>query len=120
MMKLSDHKGEEAIDFWADLLDPLSAILTNEKVRSAIATGQSRLVIAKAILKNCKPEATEILTRIDPEPLDAFNIILRLITILAEIGEHEEIKAFFGFAEQVKTESGHGGSVTENTKGEEK
>lgn len=119
MMKLSDHKGDEAIELWADLLDPLATILTNEAVRRDIASGESRLKIAKTILKTCKSEAVEILTRIDPAPLDGFNIIVRLVAILAEIGEHEEIRAFFGFAEQVKTESESGGSVMENTEVEE-
>lgn len=115
MKKLSDYKGEEAINLWADLFDPLSEILTNEEVRKVVASGQPKLLIAKAILKNSAKEATDILTRIDPTPLDGLNIIIRLVDLVAEIGQNEEIRSFFGYAEQEKTEGESSGSPTETT-----
>lgn len=115
MKKFSDYKGDEAIELWADLLEPLNSILNDEDTRKAIAEGKSKLVIAKAILKNSKKEAVEIMLRIDPEPIDGLNIILRLISLLADIGSNEEIRSFFGFAEAVKMESESSGSATEST-----
>ena len=116
MKKLSDYKGEEAIELWGDLLEPLSIILEDNKVRKAISSGKSRLVIAKEILKSHKKEAIEILTRIDPDPVDGLNIVLRLIAVLADIGQSEEIKTFFGYAGQDQTEGESIGSPTENIK----
>lgn len=116
MKKLSDYKGDEAIELWADLLEPMGNILTDNGVRNAIQSGKSKMMIAKEILKARKDDAVEILLRIDPEPIDGLNIILRLVALLADIGQNEEIKGFFGFAEQVKTENESIGSPTENIK----
>lgn len=120
MKRLSDYKGEEAIELWTDLVDPLSIMLGDDELRSVVEHGKNRLEIAKTILKNHKTEAIKILTRIDPEPVNGLNIVLRLITLLGEIGQSEEIRAFFGFAEQVKTDEESSGSLMENTEGEEK
>lgn len=118
MKKLSDYQGDQAVDLWADLLDPISEILTDKEVQNVVQSGQAPIVIAKTVLKAHKKEAAEILMRIDPEPLDGFNIVMRLVTILAEIGENNELKAFFGYAAQANTSSAtsaSSGSVTENT-----
>lgn len=120
MKKLSDYKGDEAIELWADLLEPLTIILSDDKVQNVIKSGKPKLIIAKEILKSHKTEATEILLRIDPEPINGLNIILRLIAVLADIGQNDEIKSFFGFAEQEQTENESFGSVTESTEAEEK
>ena len=113
--KLSDYKDDEAIELWADLLEPLTMILVDEKIRQVIQSGNPKILIAREILKAHKKEATEILLRIDPEPLNGLNIILRLIALLADIGEYPEIRSFFGYAEQAKTDSVSGGSPTEST-----
>ena len=118
MKKLSDYQGDQAIDLWADLLDPISIILTDQDVQNVVKSGEAPIVIAKTVLKAHKQEAAEILTRIDPEPLNGMNIIMRLVAILAEIGENSELKAFFGYAAQASIESETSasfGSVTENT-----
>lgn len=119
MKKLSDYKGDEAIELWADLLEPLTEILGDQKIQNVINSGEPKLIIAKEILKAHKKEATEILLRVDPEPINGLNIIVRLIAVFADIGEDEEIKAFFGYAEQEQMENESGGSVTENTEVEE-
>lgn len=115
MKKLSDYKGDEAIELWADLLDPLTAIFTDQEIRKIVTSGKPKIEIAKSLLKNYKTEVVEILIRIDPLPIDGLNIIVRLIDLLSEIGSDERIKSFFGYAEQVKTENESIGSVTENT-----
>ena len=120
MKKLSDYQGDEAIELWANLLDPLSEIFTDEKIRKIVQSGKPTISIAKEILKLHKKEAVEILTTIDPEPIDGLNIVLRLVNLLAEIGQSEEIKSFFGYAEQAKTDTESSGSVMEITKAEEK
>ena len=119
MKKLSDYKGDEAIELWVDLIDPLSNILTDNSIRKVVEAGRPKIEIAKAILKNHKSEAVEIMTRIDPEPIDGLNIILRLVALLSDIGQNEEIKSFFGFAEEVKMQKESFGSATESTEAEE-
>lgn len=115
MKKLSDFKGEEAIELWTDLLDPISVILTDDDFQKVVRSGQSRIVIAKEILKSHKKEAVEIMLRVDPEPIDGLNIVLRLVGLLTDIGSRPEIKSFFGYGDQMKTQNESGGSPTEST-----
>jgi hypothetical protein len=119
MRKLSDFKGDEAIELWADLIDPLSIILTDTNIRDVVQSGQPKMAIAKEILKLHSQEAVDIMLRIDPTPIDGLNVILRLVALLADIGENEEIKSFFGYAEQAKTESESFGSPMVNTEAKE-
>lgn len=104
MKKLSDYKGDEAIDLWMDLLDPLTAIFTDDEIKKIVTHGENKIIIAKTLLKNHKSDVVEIMTRIDPEPIDGLNIITRLIALITEIGDNEEVKSFFGYAEEVKME----------------
>ena len=115
MKKLSEYEGDEALELWADLLDPLSVILTDDRVRKVIQSGKSKITIAREIIKFHKKEAVEIMLRIDPTPINGLNVILRLIALLADIGENEEIKSFFGYAAQVKTDSASSGFVMVST-----
>lgn len=118
MKKLSDYKGEDAIEIWADLLTPLGAIINDEKIAKAVTSGENRILIAKQILESHKKEATEILLRIDNTELNGLNILIRLANILQELGESEELKSFFGYAEQVTMGNEYSGSATENTEAE--
>ena len=119
MKKLSDYTGDKAIELWADLLDPITAILGDKKIAVAVQTGKPKIEIAKAILKNHTKEATEILLRIDDTPINGINILIRLMALLSDVGENEEIKDFFGYAEQANKEEESSGSVMENTEDEE-
>ena len=112
MKGLCDYKGEDAIELWADLLEPINTILGDKDVEKSLKSGKSKMQIAGAILKNHRAEAEEILLRIDPTPLDGLNIVIRLVALIVELGKNEDIKAFFGFAEQAQTESESSGSVT--------
>ena len=118
MKKLSDHKGEEAIAMWADLLEPFASIVNDEQVQKAVTSGENRILIAKQILDSHKKEATEILLRIDETELNGLNILIRLANILQEIGESEELKSFFGYAGQVMMGNESSGSATESIEGE--
>ncbi len=119
MKRLSDYQGEEAIELWADLLDPISDILTDTQVAQETKAGKPPIVIAKTILKNHKDAAVKILLRIDPEPLDGLNIIIRLVALIAEIGGRSELKSFFGYAGQEIMENESSGLAMENTEAEE-
>ena len=120
MKRLTDYEGEAAIDLWADLLDPISSIINDANVAKVIRSGESKMVIAKEILKRHKEDAEKILLRIDPEPINGLNIVVRLIEILADIGNNEEIRPFFGYAAQEKMEKESSGSAMVNTEAKEK
>lgn len=119
MKRLSDYQGDDAIELWADLLDPIGEILTDEEIRKVVKSGESKLKIAQTILRTHKKDAAEILLRIDPVPLNGLNVIVRLVALLTEIGERSDMKAFFGYAAQENQQSESSGSVMENTEASE-
>ena len=119
MKRLSDYQGEEAVELWADLLDPISDILTDKEVQDITKSGQAPIVIAKTVMKNHKAEAEKILLRVDPEPLDGLNIVVRLVALFSEIGTNDDLKSFFGYAAQAKEKSTSSGLATESTEAEE-
>ena len=100
MKKLSDYKGEEAIDLWADLLEDIVAIITDPEVSKAYHSGSKSLVLAKEIVKKHRKEATNILLRIDPTPIDGLNVVIRLLDVIMEIEQSPEIMGFLGLSEQ--------------------
>lgn len=114
MKKLSDYQNDEAIELWADLLEPIGRIIQDDAVKKTLKSGAAPIVIAKVILKDHAKDAAEILLRIDPTPLDGMNIVLRLVALIGEIGSNKDMRSFFGFAE-TQTDSESSGSVTEST-----
>lgn len=119
MKKLSDYKGEAAIELWCDLLDPLTEIFTDKKLSNVFYSGGSPIEIAKTILKKHSKAAEKILLRIDDTPINGLNLVVRLVEVITEIGKNEELKSFFGYAEQASDSSESSGSVTENTEADE-
>lgn len=119
MKKLSDYKGDDAILLWGDLLEPITAILSDKNVAQVVKSGKSKIFIAKEILTSHKSEMLQVLQRIDDTPVDGLNLLLRVGELLTELGESEEMRSFFGFAERVETDNGSFGSVTESTEEKE-
>ena len=118
MKRLSDYKGEEAIDLWAELMGPIGRVLQDENVRNALSDDSlSTMQKVQAILKNNKKEAATILLAIDDTPINGLNIIARLLDLVLEIENSEEFSGFFGSAEQ-KKEGESSGSATVNAKEE--
>lgn len=115
MKRLSDYKGEEALELWADLLEPLTNIFADKEMIATFKSGKPKMLIAKDILSKHKTDAKDILLRIDPSPLDGMNILTRLVAILVDVGDNEDIKPFFVSAVQEKTENESFGSPTEST-----
>ena len=105
MKRLSDYEGEAAIELWCDLLDPLTEIFTDKKLAKVFYSGGSKIEIAKAILKKHSGAAVKILLRIDDTPINGLNLVVRLVEIITEVGKNEELKSFFGYAEQASDSS---------------
>lgn len=99
MKKLTDYKDEEALELWGDLIGPMARILGDEKTKKVVNT-KKPLDIAKSILADHKQDAMEIMLRIDPTPLDGLNIVTRLVGVILEIMNNEELRGFFVSAEQ--------------------
>lgn len=112
MKKLSDYKDEAAIDLWADIIDIASVIIKDDHIREvAQDENKSNLILAKELLKRHKKEISQILLLIDDTPINGLNILLRLIAILNEIGEHPELADFFAMQGQTEIEESSGSAM---------
>lgn len=118
MKKLSDYKGEEAIELWADLMEPAGKILADKKIADVIKSKKAPIFIAKDILKLHAKEAMDIMLRIDDTPVDGLNAVTRLLVLIGEIMEDDTAKSFFDTQGQ-KMDSVSSGSATESTEEKE-
>lgn len=84
-MKLSDYKGEAAIDLLADIIEPMALIIADEEIQAMAKKSVPYLSYVKPILKNHKKEIVEILARIDNEPVDVYTENITFLTLPVKI-----------------------------------
>ena len=118
MKKLSDHKGEEAIELWVDLLEPMTNILGDTELAGLLRSKAAPLLKAQGILKAHKQDAMEIMLRIDPTPINGLNILTRLVAVILEFTNNPDLKDFFVSAGQEKMEKGSSGNAMESIEAE--
>lgn len=116
MKKLTDYQGAEAIELWANLLEPFSTILAHPEAQKALRDeNRTPLSIAQAMLRVSPEAVVQIMQTIDDTPVDGVNAVVRILDVLLEIMNNKDFSAFFGFAVTGETESASSGSATANT-----
>lgn len=114
-MKISDYRGEDAIELLADLIEPVSFIIGDDEFRDKARAGVAPLGLAKYVLKAHKREVLEILARIDgKDPKDYKPGIFELPSRVMELFNDEDFMSLF------TSQAGSGvtpafGSAMENT-----
>ena len=121
-MKLSDIKGEEALDVLADIIEPVAIIMADGEVSKIYKSGQPKIKLVKYIIKEHKPQVIEILAILDRKDPKEYAKEMSLLTLpmkLLEILNDEDLMSVFQSQGQnmAKTSSG---SVMENTEVVEK
>jgi hypothetical protein len=114
MKKLSDYKNEDAIELWANILDPLMAIFQDEKFLNELGSGKPVFKLAALALKEHKAEVCEIVLAIDDTEITGLNLLPRTVEIFTEVKNSEEFAGFFGSTPQ-KKENASSGSAMANT-----
>lgn len=115
MKKLSDYKDEQAIELWADLLDPLVEIFKDQRIIDAFRSGKPTIVLAQEMIKSHANEVSKMLLIVDPTPLNGLNILIRLVGVLNELMEDPTLSDFFGLSAVAKKQETSFGSAMENT-----
>lgn len=96
MRKLSEIKGEEALDVLAEILVPITAIANDEEVKKGFETNVA--TCASIALKNHRDEVINMLAAIDgrskEEMLEDMNV-LTLPSVLIEILNEPAVKSLF-------------------------
>lgn len=121
-MKLSDFRGEEALDVLADIFEPLAFICADEEIQKLRETPKPMMAYIKPILKNRKKEIIQILARLNNQTEEEYREQLSLVTlpmqIMDFINDPEIQKLFFSQSQNPAEPLASSGSVTENTEAE--
>lgn len=113
-MKLSDYKGEDAIDLLADLLTPITNIYNDVDFREAVKEKKTNLEIVQLLLKSHKKDVLLMMALIDQEDPESYEpSIFGLPYKLMEIMNMPEVAMLFTSQGQKKT-SKSSGSATES------
>ena len=118
-MRLSDYKGDRALEVMADLLEPISAIILSDDIKADLEQDKPNIVVVKDILKWHKKEALEIVAIINGENAEGYepSMATILTTLLGIINDFNATALFTSQGQ--KKEKGTSGSATENTQEEE-
>lgn len=96
MRKLSEVKGEEALDVLAEILEPIVTIINDEEVRAGFETNVAKSV--SVALKKYKTEILEIFASINGKSVEETCEeidILSLPSYIVEILNEPEIQRLF-------------------------
>ena len=85
-MKLSDYKGEEALDVLADIIEPLAMIISDKEIQElARQENTPAMKFIKPAIKNHKKELIEILARLENQPVEEYEETVNLFTLPMQI-----------------------------------
>ena len=96
-MKLSEVKGEAALDLLAEIIEPMTKIMVDPKVKE-LAKNRNKIGLVKVFIKDHKEQVIEILAILDGISVDECKEKLTVITLTAKILEilnDPELVGFF-------------------------
>lgn len=118
-MKISEIKGERALEVIADLIDPISEMLKDEEFK-AVVKSDDRTKAIKYLLKTHKRNVLIILALINGENPDTYEpTLVSLPVMLMDLLNDPDVAILFGLQSQ-NTVTASFGSATENTEATEK
>jgi hypothetical protein len=96
MRKLSEIKGEEALDVLAEIIEPAAEIFTDEAVKKALTEGKNKLEAVKVVLKNHKKAVIAVMAALEGVAVKEYQPpLLALPTMLMEILNDPELQKLF-------------------------
>ena len=115
MKKISEYKDEEALDLLAEILEPVTAIMSDKLIKQEMKSGNRAAAVAQAI-KRHKSEVIAILAAMDGVPVneyhcDVFTLPIRALEIMNDKG----LVSFFSSQGLATSRQKSSGPVTENT-----
>lgn len=115
-MKLTDYQNEDALEVLANIIEPVTEILQDEKVAKIFKGKKFNVLdVVKVLLKDHKTSIVRIMAALNNVPLEEyrFNIITGTQQLI-ELLNDEELRSFFQLqAEMNKATSS--GSAMEST-----
>lgn len=115
-MKITDFKGEEALDLLVNIMEPVTIIFADKAVRDAYKS-QPKLLLVKTVIKSHKAEVLEIMAMLNGMSADEYKAVITipgLIRQMLELINDKELQSFLE-SQAAETESTASGLPTENT-----
>lgn len=95
MRKLSEIKGEEALDVLAEIIEPAAQIFTDENVKEALKSG-SRIKATKIILKDHKKDILTLMATLEETPVEEYKpTLLALPALIIGVLNDPELQSLF-------------------------
>lgn len=120
-MRISDYKGEKALYKLAEMLEPITVIMTDEEVKDNIRKKSGRMAAVKAMISKHAHAVIEIFGILDDVDMtkdyDKYAETVTLISLpkrLLEILNDPDLMELF-YSEGQNDSSASSGSHTENT-----
>lgn len=108
-MRLSDYKGEDALDVMADIIEPLANILADEEIQALSKQENTPLIaMVKPAIKNHKKDLIAILARLENKPADEYAKTMNLFTLpkqVLDLVSDPEVQSLFQSQGQMQTNS---------------
>ena len=116
---MKERTNEEKLDLFADLLEPVGEILSDNALGEMVKTKQKPLKAAKHAIKNHKSAVIEILALLEGVEPEEYEVnLLQLPIKLMNFINNPEVQELFTLQGQ-NGGLAFSGSATENTEGEE-
>lgn len=123
-MKLSEYRGDDALEVLAELIEPAVEILADADIAAAWrdknpnkTRGQKQLKAVSIAIKKHKEAVIAILAALDHETPDEYREKINVVTLpkkLLEVLNDKDLRNFFTSQEQTKDEPS--GSASASTK----
>ena len=119
-MKLSDYKGEEALDVLADIIEPLAMIISDKEIQELSKQKNVPAVrFIKPAIKNHKRELIQVLARLENQPVEEYEKTITIFTLPSQvldlINDPEVQSLFRSQGKSQVTQLASSSSATENT-----
>lgn len=100
-MKIAEMDNEKALDAFADILEPMSVIFTDNELKRTSEDGGSYMKLIQIAIKKHKQEIIKILATLDGVPVEEYkcNVFTLPLKVLSLI-QDEELSQFFSLQSQ--------------------
>lgn len=113
MRKLSEIRGEDALDVLADIIEPVSKIFEDENF-VAYAKAGNRLMLTQNVLREHKREILTVLAILEDVQPDKYNpSVIEIPALVINLFNDPDLISLF----QLAAPSAFSGSATESTEG---
>ena len=96
MRKLSEIKGEEALDVLAEIIEPAAEIFSDENVKNAVKTEKNKAKAVKIILKDHKKAILALMAALEETPVEEYKpTLLALPALIIGVLNDPELQSLF-------------------------